>query len=235
MITKWKSCSFAWCLGLVCLPTQPGDAAEIRLGGILPGAGVIYKNITSMRERRYVDLVPQQTDFSCGAASVATILKYAYGKDVGEQQVLLEMFEVSDRETVIRKGFSLLDIKKYVESKGMRGIGFKIAPDNLSKIKIPTIVLLDIKGYKHFVVLKKAIGDRVYVADPALGNKVMTTDDFVAAWNGVVFAVVADGYDENTILTRPPEPISAKKLLGLRAPVISARLLEFGFGNADFF
>jgi len=222
-------------LGLLCLFTQAGETAEIRFGGLVPGAGVINKNVTSMRERRYLNLVPQQTDFSCGAAAVATILKYAYGRDTDESKVLQEMLEISDKETVFRTGFSLLDIKRYVESIGMRAIGLKIDPENLDKIKIPTIVLLNIKGYRHFVVLKKAREGEVHIADPALGNKIMTTEKFVAAWNDIVLAVVGDGYQDDTILLRSQEPLSAKKLLGARAPVVSAEILDFGLAHSDLF
>ncbi len=222
-------------IGLVCSSVAPGLAAEIRFGGMVPGAGVIRKEVTSTRERRYLNLVRQETDFSCGAASVATILKYAYGKDTSEIEVLEQMFQVSDKETVLRRGFSLLDIKRYVQSIGMQAIGLRLEPEKLDQIKIPTIVLLDIKGYLHFVVLKKAKGNKVYLADPALGNKIMATEDFVASWNGVVLAVVADGYQQDSILAQPSEALSAKKLLGSRSPVVGADALGFGFNHADLF
>lgn len=219
-------------LGFLVLPAQ---AAEVRLGGIVPGAGVITKKVLSMREARYVEMVPQQLDFSCGAAAVATILTYAYGKERTEAEVLREMLAIADEETVKRLGFSLLDIKHYVESIGMQGVGFRLPPENLEKVKLPTIVLLDIKGYKHFAVMKMVRDDKVYVADPALGNKVMRKEDFLALWNGIVFAVVGEGYDQETILRRPREPLSARKLLGQRAPFLPAKLLDFGYLHADMF
>lgn len=223
------------CLLLPFGPVAVGHAGEIRLGSVVPGAGVVRKRFKSMRERRYTDMVPQKTDFSCGAASVATVLKYAYGRETTEAEVLEGMLEISDRELVLQKGFSLLEIKRYVESLGMRGVGFRIAPENMDKIKIPTIVLIDIKGYKHFVVLKKVRDGKAYVADPALGNSVMPLDMFTAAWNGVVFAVVADDYDKDNVLLKAREPLSAKRLYGMRAPVGNANLLDFGFRHADLF
>lgn len=236
-ITKYWPAAAALSLAVALLgaQTRPSQSAEIRFSGVVPGAGVVNKRVTSMRERRYVNLVPQQTDFSCGAASVATILKYAYGREADEPTVLQEMFQISDRELVLRKGFSLLDIKRYVESLGMNALGLKLPPENLDQVKIPTIVLLDLKGYRHFVVMKKAKDGKVYLADPALGNKVMTIENFVDSWNGVLLAVVADGYQKDTILAQAQEPLGVRRLLGARAPIVDAERFDFGLIPADLF
>ncbi|MGO4780994.1 cysteine peptidase family C39 domain-containing protein, partial [Lysobacter sp. 2RAB21] len=60
------------------------------------------------------------------------------------------------------------------------------------RLQMPVIALLDLKGYRHFVVVKGAAGGRVFVADPALGHRVMQEADFVRGWNGIVLAVVSD-------------------------------------------
>ncbi|MCZ7655222.1 MAG: C39 family peptidase [Rhodocyclaceae bacterium] len=126
-----------------------------------------------MREMRYMNMVPQETDFSCGAAALATILKHAYGQEITEHRVIEDMMKVSDQELVREQGFSMLDMKRYVEAIGMRGRGYNVQPEALEKLQVPVVVLLDIRGYKHFVVLKKTVVDRVYIGDPALGNRVM--------------------------------------------------------------
>ena len=48
-------------------------------------------------------------------------------------------------------------------------------------------MLLNIRGYQHFAVLR-AIDrhDRVYLADPALGNRVITFKEFKESWNGIL-------------------------------------------------
>ena len=223
------------CIALSSLVQRPVDAAEIRVHGLIPGAGVVSKNVESMRERRYTNLVQQRLDFSCGAAAVATILTYAYGYKTSEALILRDMLKIADEETVYRLGFSLLDIKGYAESLGLQGIGFRLAPENLEQVKLPTIVLLDIKGYKHFVVMRRAEGDIIHIADPALGNKRMKKEDFLSYWNGIVFAIVGENYDEGTVLHQPLQRVSARKLLGERAPFFHAELLDFGFRNADLF
>lgn len=220
---------------LAVIAGSPGQAATIRLGNIVSGT-VINKEVQSIRERRFENLVEQHTDFSCGAASLATILKYAYQRpEATEQNVLAGMLEVSDPEVVMSRGFSLLDLKNYVQTLGYRGRGYEVAPDTLDAVSIPVIVLLDLEGYKHFVVVKKASGDRVYVGDPALGNRVMERDNFLDSWNGIIFAIVGEGFDRQTALLDPRQPLTANRLQDTFAPVPRQKLLDFGFQHADLF
>jgi len=193
------------------------------------------KRITSMRERRYQDIIQQKFDFSCGAAATATILRHAYNFDVNEVDVILGLAKVADEELAREKGYSLLDIRHYVETLGLRGRGYELPPEMLAKLRIPTIVLLDLRGYKHFVVLRRVAGDGVYVGDPALGNRLMPMNDFLASWNGSVFAIVGQGYDRDTVLVRPDPPLTARKFLYDHTPVADSELLDFGFTHADLF
>ncbi|MBB3188828.1 C39 family peptidase [Halomonas cerina] len=211
------------------------QAATVRLGNIVTGT-LLQKDIQSIRERRFEHLVEQHTDFSCGAASLATLLKYAYPHPgMTEESVLAGLLEVADPAVVQERGFSLLDLKQYVETLGYRGRGYEVAPDSLEAISIPVIVLLDLDGYKHFVVLKKAQGDRVYVGDPALGNRIMDREAFLDAWNRIIFAVVGPGFDRQTALLDPRPPLTAHRLHDVVAPVPRQALLDFGFRHADLF
>lgn len=208
-------------------------AADIQFGGVIPGGGNIHKNLLSMKELKFVDMVPQHTDFSCGAAALATILKYSYNRDVTENEVIDGLMKVSNIDLVRQKGFSLLDIKNYTQSIGMRGRGYNVQPDTLEKIHIPTIVLIDYKGYKHFVVLKKATADKVYIADPALGNRIMPRTEFDESWNGIVFAVIGKGFDRESVLLRPKEALTARSLVDNYRPLTDAELFDYGFVRSD--
>ncbi|MGL6215199.1 C39 family peptidase [Billgrantia desiderata] len=211
------------------------QAAPVQFAGVVPGT-VVTKEVQSIRERRFENLVEQETDFSCGAASLATILKYAYGwTDVTEETVLAGLMEVADPERVRQLGFSLLDLNNYVQSIGLRGRGYEIGPESLDEVSIPVIVLLDLDGYEHFVVMKKARGDRVYIGDPALGNKVMDRDDFLASWNNIIFAVVGDGFDTSTVLLDPAQPLTARRMTDVFSPVPEQQLLDFGFKHSEVF
>lgn len=155
-----------------------------------PFGGYISKEVLSIREMRFKGIIHQRYDFSCGAASMATLLRYVYNvEDISEEKIAEEMIEIGDPELIRKKGFSLLDMKKYAERHGFQANGYKVEAEKLLKIKIPTIILLDTRGYKHFVVLKGMKDGRVYLADPAAGNRSTNFDEFVKSWDGVVFVV----------------------------------------------
>ena len=217
--------------------THAARAADIRFGNVQPTGEVYRAKVTSLREARFTGIVPQATDFSCGAAALATLLKYAYDIEVDEWTVMAGMLAKADPGKVEKQGFSLLDIKQYVEGLGMRGRGYKVSEQRLRSLRVPGIVLLDIKGYKHFVVLKRVMGDRVYTADPALGNKIYAFDEFMAAWpSKAVFVVIGSGFNRNTVLLDAGGGPSARALLGSRqGPITDAELIDFGFTHADLF
>lgn len=213
-----------------------GEAASVRMSTHAPVGDLGDKRVQSMRERKYAHLVEQQTDYSCGAAALATILRYAYDRNgATEVRILKGLFSVADREKVREKGFSLLDLKRFVEGIGMRGRGYRVAADTLGDIKIPTIALVEIDGYRHFVVVRQVEGDRVFVGDPALGNRTMTLEAFIEAWNGIVFAVIGPGFDQGTALLQARETISARRLHDIYAPIPEARTIGFGLRRVEMF
>ncbi|WP_347926887.1 C39 family peptidase [Pseudomonas helvetica] len=210
------------------------EAGQMPLS-VLPGGAVVFKPVQSMRERKFADLVQQKTDFSCGAASLATILRQAYWLDVTEAQIIEGMLAHSDQNLVRVQGFSMLDMKRYVESIGMRARGYRVTPETLTSVAIPVIVLMDIRGYKHFVVMQKAEKDWVYIGDPVLGHRRFKFDDFVKGWNGIIFAVIGQGYDKTNVLRDPPLPLTAKNRINTFSPVRDTELMDFGFIQSDFF
>lgn len=213
----------------------PASAPRVWTGHLSEAGGAYRVPVRSWRDMKFDNMVRQRSDFSCGAAALATILTEAYGREITEEEILIDMLALADPEVVREKGFSLLDLKRYVQSIGMTGEGYTVEVDTLRHLKVPAIVLLNLKGYLHFVVVRLVEGDFVHVADPALGNRHMKIDEFQAAWNDVVFVVVGEGYVEDTILRRPAPPLSARALFGLRAPVQNLEIYDFGFGPAHNF
>ncbi len=199
------------------------------------GVGNFNKPVISMREQKFTDLVEQKYDFSCGAAALTTVLRYAYDRDVSELDVLEGLAAVSDEDTVLEKGFSLLDLRNYINSLGMRGRGYEVGVNMLTRINIPAIVLINSQGYRHFVVFKRLIDDKVYLGDPALGNRILSKEEFVDSWNGSIFVVIGKGFDRNTMLRQPAEALTARQFLHDMVPLTNAELLDFGFTHADLF
>lgn len=153
------------------------------------GSGYIRVPVESLKERRFHQVVHQNYDFSCGSAALATLLKFHYNRPVEEQEVLEAMFKVGNQEKIRKQGFSLLDMKKYLASLGMRSDGYRVTLDRLAKAHIPAIVLINNHGYMHFVVIKGVTKTHVLIGDPALGKRVMVRKDFEPMWNGIIFAI----------------------------------------------
>lgn len=216
---------------LCCMPLQ----AAQKPFAVLPGGGLVFKAVESMRERRFTNLVQQQTDFSCGAAAMATLLNEAYGRDFSEEKVIQGMLAGADVQQVQSMGFSMLDMKRYAETLGLRARGYRLQPAQLSEVKIPSIVLIDVRGYRHFVVMQASNDGWVYIGDPVLGHKKLTLDQFAQGWNGILFALIGPGYDRDNALLTPPEPLTARHRLDRFSPVKDAELMEFGFLQSDFF
>ena len=212
------------------------QAGEVRFSGVLPNGALIEQRVESMQERRFRNLVRQHTDYSCGAAALATILKYAYHLDADEATVIEGMMGVSDQQLVRDRGFSLLDIKRYVESLGMRGRGYRVDEARLRNLRVPGLVLMDVRGFRHFVVMKQVRGDIVDVADPILGNRSLPLAEFLEAWpSRAVFIVIGSDFDRNSVLLQPSERPSARALFARQGPITDAELVDFGFSHADLF
>jgi predicted double-glycine peptidase len=205
--------------------------------GAITGVAPARKSVLTLRDLRYRDMVRQRYDFSCGSAALASLLEYGYGLDVSEPELIKQMLVGEDANEVVRNGFSMLDMKRYVEHIGLRAHGFRIAPEALYRLQMPVIALLDIKGYRHFVLVKGAAAGRVFVADPALGHRVMPEADFVQGWNGVVLAVVGDTpmRTDSYLLNSRTSPALQWRENALQRATTPPRVVEFGLVAMDLF
>jgi len=146
----------------------------------------------SLPEMRWDTVVRQQYDFSCGSAAVATLLTYHYERPTSENQVFQSMIASGNRQKIQAQGFSMLDMKRYLDSQGLHSDGFKMPLDAFLKIGVPGITLVNTGGFKHFVVVKGLDDDRVLVGDPAIGVVVVPRRHFESIWSGAVLAARAD-------------------------------------------
>lgn len=176
---------------IVGLSTLAGSAQAAPF--LLYGGGGEYSvPVKSMLDKRYNGVNRQKYDFSCGSAAMATLLSQFYGYAIDEGDVLNAMYEVGDQETIKQKGFSLLDMKKYLASIGYKAEGYRTPIDKLVKANIPAIALINHRGYSHFVVVAGVVGDSVLLLDSAKGKKVISKSEFEDQWNGILFIIHDD-------------------------------------------
>lgn len=159
-------------------------------------------HVTSLRALRDAGVVKQGYDYSCGAASLATLLTYGLNDAVTEDallRALIEPLKPDQLKSLQQKGLSLFDLQQLAQKRGHKAQGFRVHGGQLVKLTYPVIVYIKPHGYQHFAVLKGIRGERAYMADPSLGNVRMPVYRFLDMWadqsgRGVIFAVEkADG------------------------------------------
>lgn len=230
------------CALLASIPASGVPAAAQPIApagsGKVSDTGQSSASLKSILDFRDENLIRQQYDYSCGAAALATLLRFGLGDPVTEQQIVSNLFaglEQDDAETREREGFSLYDLQQVAQKRGYKAEGFRLQPQFISQLQGPVIVFLETHGYKHFAVLKGVRGDRVYLADPSRGNIRMPAYRFLQAWmregTGIVFVVEPKGtvVGQNNLLRPPatgltqPEIIGVRELLAVRAPFTPRR------------
>ncbi len=233
MIKRLSTAVCCAIIALACIAAAPsGEAATFGVGSNTR-VEVPLRSLKDLRDQR---LVRQRFDYSCGAAALATILRYGFGDRVTEREILVALFDLlpEDEKGLRRKeGFSLLDLQRVAQARGYKAQGFRLEPQYLAKLGGPVIVFIEPRGYKHFVVLRGVRGDRVYLADPSRGNIRMPMYAFLETWlgeagKGVIFvAEPKAGGGENQLAVQPiidgvprPEILSAREMLAVGNPFI---------------
>jgi predicted double-glycine peptidase len=154
---------------------------------ITPPLATAATPVRSLLETRHDHVIMQEWDLSCGAAALATLLTYQHGDRVSERDIAKALIKrdeyISNPALVkVRHGFSLLDLKRYVDKRGYEGNGYgKLEFEDLIE-RAPIMVPIRINGYNHFVIFRGALGNRVLLADPAWGTRTMTINRFQRVW-----------------------------------------------------
>lgn len=185
-----------------CAP-KPASPAK----AVLEPARVLH----SLKDLRDLHVVKQNFDYSCGAASLATLLRYYFGDPVPEQVLLLDMLQhLSDaeRQDRIANGFTLLDLQSAAKRRGYEAEGVALDIKSLTELGGPVLLHMNIQGQRHFLVFRGVAGDRIFLADPNRGNVRLDVWRFAQQWTGVALALGKDGTDLPTthpLILRPEE------------------------------
>ena len=172
------------------IPAQAAGTAEVESVG-----GTVYSvKVTSLKEMRlrnkFKSTIRQEEDYSCGSAAIATLLTFHYQQPTSYREVMDAMYSKGDQAKIRREGFSLLDMKLYLENRGYRADGFKVSLDKLIETKTPAIALIRDNGFNHFVVIKGIHDNKMLIGDPALGTRLIPRKEFESKWlNGLVFVI----------------------------------------------
>lgn len=116
----------------------------------------------------------QRDSMECGPTCIRMVAKY-YGRNVSIEK-LRKLSETN------RTGSNLLTISEASENIGFKTLGVKIDFENLKEnAPLPCICHWN---DKHFIVVYKIKGDKIYVADPAHGLLTLSIREFLDGWIG---------------------------------------------------
>ncbi|WP_437191919.1 C39 family peptidase [Planctomicrobium sp. SH527] len=154
---------------------------------------IICRSWVAMKQEH---VVMQSFDYSCGAATMATLLTYYWNDATGEQDILIDLGNLLTHEELMERqenGLALTDLKRIALNRGYRAeIGKLDSVHNLYELKVPVIVAISPNNYNHFVVLRRVCGDKVFLADPIRGNISYTVSEFSKIWIANTLLVVLD-------------------------------------------
>ncbi len=199
-----------WAISL--LPAGAGDTERQTRAPVRDGERIFRRYPKSWLEIRNQNVVMQERDYSCGAAALATLIKYHWGDEMTETRLLNEVLamltpeEMKDR---IEHGLSLTDLRRLAVRVGYQASIGKLSFDKLRETKVPLVVGIVINKFDHFVVFRGTDGYYVYLADPARGNVRTPIPEFLDQWQqNAVLVVVKPNVDplqESPLKVQPLE------------------------------
>jgi len=137
----------------------------------------IHKNLnsTSWYELQFDNIIKQKFDYSCGAASLATIINYFNKLKVTEIEILKS---ITDPKTI-----SFNDLKSISELYGFNTYGLEIDHHQLQQLKIPAIIYIKDNKIDHFTVYVGVDSlKNIYLADPTWGHTKLSEENFIKNW-----------------------------------------------------
>jgi predicted double-glycine peptidase len=202
-------------LGLVGCSTAP----------LLTNGGYVIDTqpgrIKSWKELNEKNVIIQRYDYSCGAASLATLMHYYFKENLTEQTLLNEInniFTEQELKVIKQSGLSFLELEKISKMKGYQVASVRLNVSALKQLQGPVLVFVQPGGYKHFAILRGVVEDRVFLADPSRGNIRMSVARFLEEWHGQTLILGKNGFGlpTNHPLTIYHRPDFRNELLILR-------------------
>jgi hypothetical protein len=155
----------------------------------------------SWKELNDQSVIMQQYDYSCGAAALATIMKYYFQDNVTEKSLLdyiKKTLTAKEYAVVEEQGLSFLELEKISHSLGYQSASVRLKLSALKELTGPVVVYVSTKDYQHFAVFRGVREDRVFLADPSRGNMILTVDEFLEEWKGETFILGKKGFGTPT-------------------------------------
>ena len=241
-VAMWNWPKFAGAAALLLAFGIAGFAPAQHRGG---GAVVrdpefrFQQGVCDWRELKRQNIVMQKQDYSCGAAALATVVRYYWEDEVGEEyflRLILMTLTPAELQERVKNGLTMTDLRLAAVKGGYQSTIGKLTFEKLTESKVPLVVGITFRGFDHFVVFRGWDGYYVYLADPIRGNVRLPAWEFVEQWQkNAVLVVAKPGADVRE--TSPLTVTDCEKYMGettratirrnaLRPPTIFHGLLQ---------
>ena len=128
-----------------------------------------------------------QRDFKdCGVTCMEYIIKFYHG--------YIPIEKLREDTFTSQEGTTAFHIVETFKKYNFDSFGKKITFKDLNNQFLPAIVHIVLpNGLNHFVVLTKVKKEEVTLMDPMIGKKVLSKDDFIALWDGIILLAIPEG------------------------------------------
>jgi ATP-binding cassette subfamily B protein len=157
---------------IIELPSRSQPPKRKKLQKYFPTPTVTVSNWWHKITKRY-PYFEQQSASDCGAACLVMISRY-WGKNFSINR-LRELANVN------RSGASMKSLTSAAESIGFATRPVKASLDKLAQQPLPAIAHWE---GKHYIVVYEIRKKQVIVADPAIGQRTLTVEEFKDGWTG---------------------------------------------------
>ncbi len=173
--------------------------------------GVTAEEFRQLEKQKVIEKVPivrQGDETECGAACLTMITRfYEKNFNLGQIKELTNLSSAQDSPMSIITG---------AESLGISARGYALKYKDLEDVKLPGII-----GWEgsHYAVVYRATSKKVYLVDPAEGQKNISREEFITGWTRIDLPGVETKEDQGlfigltpttkfTRLTPPKKPIN---------------------------
>ena len=160
--------------------------------------------------------VEQAEQMDCGPACLAMICKhYGIGMTLGKLRELAN---------VTAKGTTLASLAQTAESLGFTTKGVRCSFEEMRRFELPFIVHWE--GY-HYVVVYGASSSQVWMADPAVGFRKLSVEEFERGWDGTCLTFTPPRDISNADTSHSPWMRFARYLLPYRKVLLHLFMATF--------